>query len=412
MIHFRDKVKFDKQAVVVFISQNQLTAKRLSGLPNALNQKILQLNKNKHFKAENGDLFPLIEDGTLILLVGLGKKEQLSLTGLRITARKAFLSRYLKEINELEVILDDHNDQEVEAVIEAVVIGTYEWSKYKTKNTKQQFSEKEIYLIASKKKIFEDTIQISRGVNFTRDLINDNADTVTAVYLEKTVKEITKGKRQISLEILGQKDMEKVGLGLHLAVNQGSRNEPRLIIVKYNGASKKGDYTALVGKGMTYDTGGLNLKPTGSIETMKSDMSGAAAVIGALRNAIALSIKKNVIFVMSCAENAIGSGAFKPGDVIKGYAGKTVEIANTDAEGRLVLADAIAYVVKNYKPARIIDIATLTGACVVALGHDYTGLIASDDKFARQLVQASNNTDDRVWRLLPSFHLSRVQGHL
>jgi leucyl aminopeptidase len=184
-----------------------------------------------------------------------------------------------------------------------------------------------------------------------------------------------------------------------LAVNQGSRKEPKLIIVKYQGAGSKEKYTALIGKGVTFDTGGLNLKPTGSMETMRMDMSGTAAVIGTLKNTIALGLKKNVLFVCAVAENAIGSGSFKPGDVFRAYNGKTVEVNNTDAEGRLVLADAIAYVVKNYKPEQIIDIATLTGACVVALGHDYSGLISTNDKLAKQLVDSSKHTDDRVWRL-------------
>jgi leucyl aminopeptidase len=210
---------------------------------------------------------------------------------------------------------------------------------------------------------------------------------------------LVRGKKHISIETLNKKQMQAKKLGLHLAVNQGSNKEPKLIIVKYNGAAHNSNYTAFIGKGMTFDTGGINLKPSGSIETMRIDMSGAAAVVGTLQNAIALNLKKNVLFVVGLAENAIGSRAYNPGDVICGYAGKTVEVANTDAEGRLVLADAIAYVVKNYKPARLIDIATLTGACVVALGHDYTGLMTNDDKFSRQLVRSSNETDDRVWRL-------------
>jgi leucyl aminopeptidase len=184
-----------------------------------------------------------------------------------------------------------------------------------------------------------------------------------------------------------------------LAVNQGSNKEPKLIIVKYHGAVNRDNYTAIIGKGMTYDTGGLNIKPTGSMETMRCDMSGAAAVIGILQNTVSLGLRKNVLFVVGLAENAIGPAAYKPGDVFRGYSGKTVEIMNTDAEGRLVLADAISYVVKNYKPARLIDIATLTGAVVVALGNDYTGLVTTDDELSRKLVRISNETDDRVWRL-------------
>jgi len=254
-------------------------------------------------------------------------------------------------------------------------------------------------IAADKKQVTDDASKICDGVNLARDLINDNADTVISVYIEKVVREMVNGKKNISIEILNEKEMKAKKLGLHLAVNQGSNKEPKLIIVKYNGASKAGDYTAFIGKGMTYDTGGINLKPSGHIETMKMDMSGSAAVVGTLKNTIALNLKKNILFVFALAENAIGTNAYKPGDVIRGYSGKTVEIANTDAEGRLVLADAISYVVKNYKPTRIIDIATLTGACIVALGRDYTGLVTNDDKLSRQLVRSSNDTDDRVWRL-------------
>src|SRR5207244_3447358 len=153
--------------------------------------------------------------------------------------------------------------------------------------------------------------------------------------------------------------------------------------------------TAMVSKWMTFDTGGLNLKPTNHIETMKIDMSGAGAVCGILKNTLKLGIKKNLLFVLGIAENSIGSAAYKPGDVIVGYAGKSVEIGNTDAEGRLVLADAFAYVVKNYKPAKMVDMATLTGACVVALGFDYSGLFSNNDPLAEDLLELAKETDDR-----------------
>ena len=201
------------------------------------------------------------------------------------------------------------------------------------------------------------------------------------------------------MEILNRKELKAKGLNLLLAVNQASNKPPKLIIVRYNGGKKNKGYTAIIGKGMTFDTGGLNLKPTGSIETMKTDMSGAAAVCGILKNVLTLGIKKNLLFVLGIAGNSIGSCAYKPGDVITGYAGKSVEIGNTDAEGRLVLADTFAYTVKNYKPDRMIDLATLTGACVVALGFDYSGLFSNNDELARQLLEASRVTDDRAWRL-------------
>lgn len=314
--------------------------------------------------------------------------------------RKAILSEYLSTLKTIEIIPLENNDESVSALIEGVLIGGYVWTKHKS--LPKDFIpvlQKQITLVAGEKQIFRDAVTICEGVNTARDLVNDNADTITSEYIEKTVKALVKGKKHITLEILGEKEMKAKGLGLHLAVNRASKRPPKLIIVKYNGASKTSGYTALVGKGMTYDTGGLNLKPTGSMETMKMDMSGSAAVVGALKNTIALNLKKNALFVMSMAENCIDSVAYKPGDVIKGYAGKTVEIGNTDAEGRLILADAMAYVIKNYKPSHLIDIATLTGACVIALAHDHTGLVTTDDKFARKIVRASNATDDRVWRM-------------
>lgn len=245
-------------------------------------------------------------------------------------------------------------------------------------------------------------VTVCEGVNLARNLVNDNADVVNSEFLEKQVTTLIQGCDNVKLEVLNRKELKAKGLHLHLAVNQGSPREPKLVIVKYTGAGKNQPYMALIGKGMTFDTGGLNLKPTGNIETMKMDMGGAAAVIGALHNTLRLKLKVNVIFALGLAENVIGSSAYKPGDVICGYAGKSVEVANTDAEGRLVLADAISYVKKNYEPRRIIDIATLTGACIVALGHDYTGLVSTDDELAELVMTSGKQTDDWVWRL-PSY---------
>ncbi len=400
MISFRYPAKFDKEAALVLVDKEQIKNCNVPALPRTLKDSVRHVLDADQFCADNGQLFPLVHGKQLVILAGVGKKSDLSTTALRSTVRGALLSAYLKKIKDVEIIVHESKDEVVKAVIEAALIGTYSWEKYKTpdKNDKT-IAKKHIFLAAAPKHEYEDTVTICEGVNLTRDLINDNADTITSAYFERTVRGLIKEKKNISLEILNKKEMEKRGLGLHLAVNQGSKKEPKLIIARYKGAAKDGDYTALIGKGMTYDTGGLNLKPTGHIETMRQDMSGAAAVVGTLKNAIALNIKKNIIFACVMAENAVDALSYKPGDVIRGYSGKTVEIGNTDAEGRLVLADAFSYIIKNYKPARLIDIATLTGACVVALGHDYTGLVASDDKLAQKLSRAAEVTDDRVWRL-------------
>jgi len=381
VISFHSPAKYDKDAMVVLLASGQTHARFKNGL-------------------EKGEIYPVLEGDKTFLFVGLGKTDKLSLTDLRIQVRKAFASTYLQKAKTVEIIPHSKDDAAIIAIIEGVLIGTYAWDKYKSKDKNDKtVKTKQVTIAVETKKIFTDAVAVCQGVSLTRDLVNDNADTITSTYLEKTVRDLIKGKKNLSLEILNRKELKSKGLNLHLAVNQASNKEPKLIIVRYNGGKKGDGYTAFIGKGMTFDTGGLNLKPTGGIETMKIDMAGAAAVCGLLKNVLALGLKKNLLFVLGIAENSIGSAAYKPGDVITGYAGKSVEIGNTDAEGRLVLADAFAYVVKNYKPAKMIDLATLTGACVVALGFDYTGLFSNCDELARQLIEASQKTDDRAWRL-------------
>jgi leucyl aminopeptidase len=381
MISFNSKSKKSAEATIVLLTSSQ-SDKRLKR------------------DLEKGEIFPVLDGKNLLLFVGLGKADKLTLTDLRVQVRKAFLSSFLKKIKTIELVPHSKDEDAIKAIIEGYLVGTYVWDKYKSEDKNNStIKEKDVTIAVDSKKEYEQTAIICEGMRLTRDLVNDNADVVTSEFLEKTVKDLVKGHKNVSLEILNKKEMKAKGLGLHLAVNQGSNKEPKLIIVQYNGGKKGEDYTAIVGKGMTFDTGGLNLKPTNHIETMKIDMSGAGAVCGILKNTLKLGIKKNLLFVLGVAENSIGSAAYKPGDVIVGYAGKSVEIGNTDAEGRLVLADAFAYVVKNYKPAEMIDMATLTGACVVALGFDYSGLFSNNDKLANDLLTLAQKTDDRAWRL-------------
>ena len=397
MISLRSSIKFDKQGVIVLIDVDQVKKGKFLFKNKDLENELENLIKDKLFTAEYGQIFPVNLSGKICLFTGVGKKDDCSLTALRILVKKAARSSFLESAKTIEILAHNEEEQIVKSVIEGVKIGTYHWHKYiQISNKDKKSHSKQYFIIAQSNKEFEKCIKICDGTNFTRDLINDNADKINSDYLEKVIRSLIKGRKEITLEILKEKEMKSKGLGFHLAVNQGSLNEPKLIIVKYQGASKKADYTAIVGKGLTFDTGGLNLKPSGYIENMKLDMGGAAAVIGVLKNVLSLNVKKNIIFTFGIAENLTGSKSYKPGEVLIGYANKSVEVANTDAEGRLVLADAISYVNKNYKPSKIIDIATLTGACIVALGHDYTGLVTTDDEFSRQLIRSSNETDDRV----------------
>ena len=188
-------------------------------------------------------------------------------------------------------------------------------------------------------------------------------------------------------------------MGLFHAVGRAAQSEPRLIAVHYKGNPDSEDNLALVGKGLTYDTGGLNLKPTGSMEDMYGDKNGSCAVLGALHGVLASRPKLNIVFAIGLAENAIDSKSFKGGDIITSRKGLTIEIGNTDAEGRLVLADTLTYVQDHYKPSTVIDLATLTGACMVALGQETAGLFSNDDELADNLIDSGKNTFEPLWRL-------------
>ena len=188
-------------------------------------------------------------------------------------------------------------------------------------------------------------------------------------------------------------------MGLFHAVGRAALSEPRLIVVKYEGDPDNKDCIALVGKGLTYDTGGLNLKPTGSMENMYGDKNGACAVLGALHGVLNSQPKINIVFALGIAENAIDSRSYKPGDILKSMKGLTVEIGNTDAEGRLVLADTFTYVQREFKPTEMIDLATLTGACMVALGSETAGLFSNNDEMASSLLKSGTTVFEPLWRL-------------
>jgi leucyl aminopeptidase len=239
---------------------------------------------------------------------------------------------------------------------------------------------------------------IVKAVNQVRDLVNGNADDVNVVALKEIAHKMAKEFSSLKVKVLDKKALEKEKMGLMLAVGRGAAHDPALILFEYKGNPRSKETIAVVGKGITFDTGGLNIKVSG-METMKCDMAGAAAVIGIMRLAAELKLKVNLVGALAVAENALGPLSYKPGDVFCGRTGKTVEITNTDAEGRLVLADAISYVEDHYTPSKLIDFATLTGGVVVALGEEAAGLFCTDEAFAKALEKAGERTHERVWRL-------------
>ncbi|MGH8737240.1 MAG: leucyl aminopeptidase, partial [Burkholderiales bacterium] len=243
----------------------------------------------------------------------------------------------------------------------------------------------------------KEAVATADGAALARTLGNLPPNLCTPSYLADEAKKLAR-KYKLGLQVLERREMEKLGMGALLSVTRGSHQPPKLIVLRYNGAAKSSKPVVLVGKGITFDTGGISLKPAAEMDEMKYDMSGAASVLGALRALAGMKAPVNVIAVVPTCENMPGGGASRPGDVVTTLSGQTVEILNTDAEGRLILCDALTYT-ERMQPDVVVDVATLTGACVIALGHVATGMFANDQKLADELRAAGEDAWDRVWQM-------------
>jgi leucyl aminopeptidase len=239
---------------------------------------------------------------------------------------------------------------------------------------------------------------VAEGVSLTRELVTEPANIIYPETFVERVRASVEGSG-LELEVLNRAQMEKLGMGALLGVAQGSAREARLLILKWNGAGNSGQPTALVGKGVTFDTGGISIKQAAGMEAMKWDMGGAGAVAGAMKALALRKAKANLVGICGLVENMPGGNAQRPGDVVTTMSGQTVEVINTDAEGRLVLADAITYVQRNYKPSTIIDLATLTGAILISLGHEWAGLFSNNDELSGKLQTAGEKSGDKLWRM-------------
>jgi leucyl aminopeptidase len=236
------------------------------------------------------------------------------------------------------------------------------------------------------------------GVRLAKDLANLPGNVCTPSYLAEQAEHVGKRYKKLKVKVLGEKDIEELGMGAFISVSRGSEEPARFIIMEYTGASAKTKPYVLVGKGLTFDAGGISIKPSANMDEMKYDMCGGASVIGAIAAAAELQLPLNIVALVPASENLPSGAANKPGDIVKSMAGLTIEILNTDAEGRLLLCDALNYA-QRYEPAAVIDVATLTGACVVALGRHPSGLWSNDESLAAAVSEAGETALDRVWRM-------------
>ncbi|HLC52450.1 MAG TPA: leucyl aminopeptidase [Candidatus Nanoarchaeia archaeon] len=366
---------------------------------------------SKLFSGKYGEKYSTRQNEQRVIILGLGDKKEITLEKLRRVLGKAI--RCSKDWTKQSLSTDlvylvaatgRFKEEKIgQAAAEGLELANYDFNKYLSKERlekKSSISSVNLFWDGNKSEL-EKGIKIGKVVadasNFVRDLVNDSANVVTSEYLEKVARNVAKSNPKIKITVLDKSQLEKLEMGALLGVNAGSKNPPKLVIVEYNGGS--GRPTAFVGKGITFDSGGYNLKPTKYIEDMKTDMAGAAAALGALKAAADLGLKRNLIAVMGLCENMVSSMAQHPGDIIRAYNGKTIEIGNTDAEGRLVLADALAYTEAKYKPEIMIDMATLTGACVVALGYYAAGMVSKDEELLLELKLAGLDSGDNVWPL-------------
>lgn len=239
---------------------------------------------------------------------------------------------------------------------------------------------------------------IAKGMRLSRDLANQPGNICTPSFMAETAQSLDRQYNTVTTEVLEEEQMEELGMGAFLSVSKGSAQRAKMIVLHYNGADASSRPIALVGKGVTFDTGGISLKPGANMDEMKFDMCGAASVMGTINACAEMKLPINIVAVLATAENMPSSQATKPGDIVTSMSGKTIEVLNTDAEGRLVLCDALTYV-GRYNPEVVIDTATLTGACIVALGHHICALLSNSDKLAKDLITAGNDINDKTWQL-------------
>lgn len=355
----------------------------------------------KEFDGSTNSTLLLRENGVPVLYVGLGKSEGINERVLRRAIGTAVRSLKAIGITKAQLEVEACADS-IAALTDAALVGSYDFDIYKTEdNRKDAFKKLVLVAPESMQKAVEQGIAegsiYGEVVNRVRAIGNEPGNVCNPKYLAEKAEELAK-QCDLKCKIFKKKDLEEGGFGGILAVGEGSVNTPRMIVLEHK-VSKDAPTIAIVGKAITFDSGGISIKPSASMEEMKWDKMGGVGTLGIMEAVSRLNIPVNVTGIICSAENMPSGTAFRPGDIVKTYSGKTVEILNTDAEGRMVLSDGLAYAVEKYNPAVVMDMATLTGACCVALGLRRTGIFSTCTKASHQLHAIGERTDDRCWSL-------------
>tara|TARA_B100000700_G_scaffold18222_1_gene17866 strand:- start:9733 stop:11178 length:1446 start_codon:yes stop_codon:yes gene_type:complete len=397
MINFNRKFNSKASNLGFFIS-NDLKLKSDKSVPQSIASKINSFLK-KQTKDNKKQIysFDISESQKCFLIVTKNDLDTYEVNNLGASLKVNLkLDKNIKNIN---ILANSVSDEIITEFAYGFELKSYTFNKYKSKkNDFEQsidFSVKNEKFLKSKYKNYS---SVKEGVFLARDLVSEPPNVLNP---KKYTEEISKLRRLgLKVEILNEKQMKKLGMNSLLGVGQGSENDSFMVIIKWNGAkSNFGKPLAFVGKGVCFDTGGISLKPARFMEEMKYDMGGSAVVVGLMKSLALRKAKVNAIGVVGLVENMPDGNAQRPGDIVKSYSGKTIEVLNTDAEGRLVLADALTYTEKKFNPKFIIDLATLTGAIIMALGEEYAGLFSNNDKISKELHEIGNDINEKVWRL-------------
>ncbi|HOT44857.1 MAG TPA: leucyl aminopeptidase [Spirochaetota bacterium] len=391
--------------VVLFIGEEE-AASRGKKMPGTFSH-IEETIDLSFFKGKRSEIiFVPLADKPNFILCGTGNDKERDAESMRRCAAAVVSQCRDRSIERIHVLVPPMKNMDasmaLSAVSEGLYLGNYSFDRYKTNkkdNGAHPVSTAVLYSSAKNaSSILKDTEIVARNTLLCRDLINETSEKSDSRGIAREAASLA-ALAGVTCRVFGKKEIEKMKMGLILAVNKGSTRPPQLVVLTYRGNPRSRKFFAVVGKGITFDSGGMNLKPSGHIEDMRTDMAGAAAALYTIKSAAELKLKKNVYAVLPLTDNMLSNDSYRPGDVFTAYNGTTVEIGNTDAEGRLILADAIAYTEKVLKPACIVDIATLTGACLVTFGEIIAGYVTTSRDLGSLLEKAGEATGELIWEL-------------
>jgi len=398
--------------LVVAVAENRALTPAAKALDETLKGALRRAMEVSRFKGSTDQSLDILApegiEATRVMLVGIGKVAEFDALKAEAIGGNVVASLNAAGVVDAAVQVDGLEDAKIDEAETAARIAlganlrSYRFDKYRTKEKKEKKPSLRNFTVmttdaAGAKTYYTPLAGIAEGVALTRDVVSEPANIINPKNFAKEAKKLE--RIGIKVEILDEKEMAKLGMGALLGVAQGSANEPRLVVMQWNGAAKSTKPVAFIGKGVTFDTGGISIKPAQGMEDMKWDMGGAGVVLGLMKALAKRKAKVNAIGVMGMVENMPSATAQRPGDIVTSMSGQTIEVLNTDAEGRLVLADAVWYTQDRFKPQLMVDLATLTGAIIISLGSEHAGLFSNNDTLAERLMKSGTAVGESLWRM-------------